>query len=53
MNPTNENAGIADLRKNLRRLYEMMPIGIMHNKEIAQAVKNMGEVVSYTSYQIR
>ena len=52
MNPANENAGIADLKKNLRRLYEMMAIGIMDNKEIAQEVKNMGEVVSYTSYQI-
>ena len=30
----------------------MMAIGIMDNKEIAQEVKNMGEVVSYTSYQI-
>ena len=53
MEPVNENAGIADLKKNLRRLYEMMAIGIMDNKEIAQEVKNMGEVVSYTSYQIR
>ena len=30
----------------------MMAIGIMDNKEIAQEVKSMGEVVSYTSYQI-
>ena len=52
MNPTNENAGIGNLKKNLRCLYEMMSIGIMDNKEIAQEVKNMGEVVSYTSYQI-
>ena len=29
-----------------------MAIGIMDNKEIPQEVKNMGEVVSYTSYQI-
>ena len=52
MNPTNENAGIADLKKNLRRLYEMMAIGIMDNKALVQEVKDMGEVVSYTSYQI-
>ena len=30
----------------------MMAIGIMDSKEIAQEVKSMGEVVSYTSYQI-
>ena len=42
MDPSNENAGIVDLKKNLRRLYEMMAIGIMDNKEIAQEVKNMG-----------
>ena len=52
MDPTNENARIADLKKNLRRLYEMRAIAIMDNKEITQEVKNMGEVVSYTSYQI-
>ena len=52
MNPANENAGIADLKKNLRRMYEMMAIGIMDNKALVQEVKDMGEVVSYTSYQI-
>ena len=52
MDQANENVGLADLKKNLMRLYEMMAIGIMDNKEISQEVKNMGEVVSYTSYQI-
>ena len=52
MNPGNENAGIADLKKNLRRLYDMMAIGIMENKALVQEVKDMGEVVSYISYQI-
>ena len=52
MDQANENAGLANLKKNLRRLYEMMAIGIMDNKEISQEVKNTGEVVSYTSYQI-
>ena len=37
---------------NLRRLYKMIAIGIMDNKEIAQEFKSMGEVVSYTSLQI-
>ena len=48
----NEIVGLAYLKKNIRRLYEMMAIGIMDNKEIAQEVKSMGEVVIYTSYQI-
>ena len=52
MDKANENVGLANLKKNLRCLYEMMTIGIMDNKEIAQEVKNMGEVVNYTSYQI-
>ena len=52
MNPTNENVGIANLKKNPRNLYEIMAIGIMDNKEISQEVKSMGEVVSHTSYQI-
>ena len=52
MDQANENAGLADLKKNLRCLYEMMSIGIMDNKEISQEVKSMGEVVSYTSYTI-
>ena len=52
MSQANENIGIMDLKKNLRRLYEMMAIGIMDNKEIAQEFKSMGEVVSYTSLQI-
>ena len=35
MSQDNENSGIMDVKKNLRRLYEMMVIGIMDNKEIA------------------
>ena len=35
MSQANENAGIMDVKKNLRRLYEMMAIDIMDNKEIA------------------
>ena len=38
MAQANENVGIADLKKNLRRLHEMMAIGIMDNKEIANEV---------------
>ena len=40
------------MKKNLRRLYDMMAIGIIDNKALVQEVKDMGEVVSYTSYQI-
>ena len=50
MDQANENVGLAYLKKNIRCLYKMMAIGIMDKKEIAQEVKSMGEVVSYTSY---
>ena len=32
MSQDNENAGIMDVEKNLRRLYKMIAIGIMDNK---------------------
>ena len=48
-----ESAGLMDIKKNLRRLYEMIAIGVMDNKEIAREIKSMGEIVSYTSLQIR
>ena len=41
-----------EVKNNLRSLYEMIAIDIMDNKEIAQEVKSIGEVVSYTSLQI-
>ena len=47
-----ENVGIMDIKKNLRRLYEMLAISVMDNKEMAREVKSMGETVSYTSLQI-
>ena len=47
-----DNAGILDIKKNLWRLYKMVAIGFMDNKEIAREIKSMGETVSYTSLQI-
>ena len=47
-----DNAGIMDIKKNLRWLYEMVAIGVMDNKEIAREIKSMGETVRYTSLQI-
>ena len=47
-----DNAGILDIKKNIRRLYEMLAIGVMDNKEIAREIKSMGETMSYTSLQI-
>ena len=47
-----DNAGIMDIKKNLRHLYEMTTIGVMDNKEIAREIKSMGETMSYTSLQI-
>ena len=52
MSQAGESAGIMDVKKNLRRLYEMLAIGIMDNKEIAREDKSIGETVSYTSLQI-
>ena len=34
-----ENTGLKDIKKNLRRLYEMTAIGIMDNKEMAKEIK--------------
>ena len=47
-----ENAGLVDIKKNLRRLYELLPISVMDNRETAQVVKKMEDTVSYTSQQI-
>ena len=47
-----DNAGIQDIKKNLRHLYEMVAIGIMDNKEVAWDIKKMEDTVSYTSLQI-
>ena len=44
-----ENAGIMDIKKNLRRMYELIAISVMDNKEMAREVKSMSETVSYTS----
>ena len=52
MERTGENEGLADLKVNIRRLYEMEAIGIMVNRETAKEVKNLVDVVGYTSYQI-
>ena len=47
-----EWAGLMDIKKNLRRLYELLAISVMDNKEMAKEVKKMGETISYTSLQI-
>ena len=47
-----DNAGIMDLKKNLRRMYELLAISVMDNKEMVKEVKSMSETVSYTSLQI-
>ena len=45
MDHVGENVGIADLKENLRCLYEMVAIGIMDNKETTKEVKNIVDVV--------
>ena len=52
MSQAGESAGIMDIKKNLRRLYEKIAIGVMDNKETTREVKSMGEIVSYTSLHI-
>ena len=47
-----KNVGLIDLKKNIRHLYEMVAIGIMDSKETAQEIKNLVDVVGYTSYHI-
>ena len=49
---TGENDGFLDIKKNLRRLYEMTAIGVMDNKEMAKEIKSMSETVTYTSLQV-
>ena len=47
-----DSAGTQDIKNNLRRLYELVSIGIMDNREIARDIKKMEDTVSYTSLQI-
>ena len=47
-----DNAGIQDIKKNLRRLYEAVSIDIMDNRETTRVIKKMEDTVSYTSLQI-
>ena len=47
-----DNAGLMDIKKNLRRLHEMTAIGVMDNKEMAKEIKGMSETVSRISLDI-
>ena len=47
-----ENAGLFDIKKNLRRLYELLSISVMDNREMAKVVNKMEDTVTYTSLQI-
>ena len=47
-----DHVGMLDIKKNLRRLYEMTTIGVMDNKEMAKEIKSMIEIVTYTSLQV-
>ena len=51
MECTGDNEGLTDLKVNIRRLYEMVSIRIMDNRETDKEVKNLVDVVGYTSYQ--
>ena len=47
-----DNAGLMDIKKNLRRLHEMTAIGVMDNKAMAKEIKGIGESVSRTLLDI-
>ena len=47
-----DNGGMADIKKNMRRMYELLSISVMDNREMARDIKKMADTVSYTSYQI-
>ena len=42
----------ADIKKNLRRLYELLAINVVDTKEMSMEVKKMADTISYTSLQI-
>ena len=42
----------ADIKKNLRRLYELLAINIVDTKEMREEIKKMADTVSYTSQQV-
>ena len=46
------NTCLADMKKNLTCLYEMVAIGIIDSRETTKEIKNLVDVVGYTSYQI-
>ena len=52
MERAGNNEGIAELKVNIRLLYEMVSIGIMDARETAKEVKNLVDILGYTSYQI-
>ena len=47
-----EMAGLMDIKKNLRRMYELLEINVVDTKEMAEEVKKMSDAVSYTSLQV-
>ena len=52
MERVGNNEGIAELKVNIQRLYEMVDIGIMDTREKTKDVKNLFDIVGYTSYHI-
>ena len=42
----------ADIKKNLRRLYELLAINVVDTKAMSEEIKKMADTVSYTSQQV-
>ena len=47
-----QNGEWVDIKKNLRRLYELLAINVVDTKEMSKEIKKMADSVSYTSQQI-
>ena len=46
-----DNAGLADLKVNIQRLYDIVAIGIVDNRETAKEFKKLVDEVNYVAYQ--
>jgi len=46
------NSDMMDIKKNLRRLYELLSMNVMDNRATTQVIKQMEDTVSYTSNQV-
>ena len=51
MDRRRNEGGLSDLKINIQRLYEIVSIGIIDNKETTKEVKKLVDEVNYLSYK--